>query len=91
MLVVSRDSSTFPVNSLSLSFPYLTKTVTVGGFAPPEGATPVSAYKSGLAADDALMNINLAQAMQYGGSAGAIQLLTFLKEHTKRIHNIPYE
>lgn len=43
-----------------------------------------------LAADNALTNINLAQAMQYGGSGGAVQLINFLKEHTNRIHNIPY-
>ncbi|SCV00559.1 LANO_0F07492g1_1 [Lachancea nothofagi CBS 11611] len=36
-------------------------------------------------------DIPLARALQYGNSRGQKELLSFLKEHTKLFHNIPYQ
>ena len=86
-------SSTFPVNSLTLSFPYLQKTFTIDGYTPPasSSATPLASYGTAKAADTPELNINLSTALQYGGSGGAAPLVKFMKEHVRRQFAIPYE
>jgi len=86
-------SSTFPVNSLTLSFPYLEKTFTIDGYTPPASLapTPLASYGTAKAADTPELNINLSTALQYGGSGGAAPLVKFMKEHVRRQFAIPYE
>lgn len=64
--------STFPVNQMAFSFPYLSKNVVVEGVKPASDA-PISAYDAAKVTDNQAMSINIQTALQYGGSGGAAQ------------------
>ncbi|CED85216.1 Aromatic amino acid aminotransferase and related proteins [Phaffia rhodozyma] len=86
--------STFPVNSLTLSFPYLQKNLIVPGYNPAQSSSstprPDEYAVDAIAKQDEL-HVDLTNALQYGQSCGSLQLIKFLKEHVQRESNIPYE
>ncbi|GFZ45635.1 hypothetical protein JCM24511_03363 [Saitozyma sp. JCM 24511] len=81
---------TWPVNGMTLSLPFVGKSVFVPGYegASPDKLLPLAEYVSPLKSEP--LNPDLTRELQYGTGFGAPHFLSWLKEHVSRVHNPPY-
>ncbi|RSH94053.1 hypothetical protein EHS25_006707 [Saitozyma podzolica] len=81
---------TWPVNGMTLSLPFVGKSVFVPGYegASPDTLLPLAEHTTPLKFEP--LNPDLTRELQYGTGFGAPHFLSWLKEHVSRIHNPPY-
>jgi aromatic amino acid aminotransferase I len=83
--------STFPVDGMTLSLPFVKQSAFVPGYGTrkPEDLQPLAAYTP--ADKETELNPDLAEELQYSATFGQKHLLRWLKEHISRIHSPSYD
>lgn len=82
-------SDYFPFDKLSIDIPTPSFTSGIGAPITEENKTTLEIYKK--KSENVPDQIELARALQYGGTEGQPEFLQFVKEHTEMIHKIPYD
>lgn len=82
-------SDYFPFERVTVDIPTPSFAGGIGAPITGENKTTVEVYKK--KADNEPDQIELARALQYGGTEGQVEFMQFVKEHTEMIHKVPYE
>lgn len=80
----------FPISSMTLSFPYLSRTVRSIN-TPLRTTLPETIFPTQWARENKELDLDLSSALQYGGSMGPIQVRSFLKEHLQRSGGVAHD
>ncbi|OBA24130.1 aromatic amino acid aminotransferase [Metschnikowia bicuspidata var. bicuspidata NRRL YB-4993] len=84
-------SDYFPFEKITADVPLAPFPNGCGARVTEQDKTVVEVHKRKADNDPAAKDVELARSLQYGYTEGHTELVDFLKEHTDRIHRVPYE
>ena len=84
-------SDCFPFNKVTADIPSVPFSEGISAPLSDENKTVVEVYKRAEMNKTEDKQIELARSLQYGHTEGQAEIIDFLKEHTEKIHNVPYK